>query len=64
MSPRVVVTDDCAGTGQCVVVAEDIFELDDDGLSVVIRAPDTPERLAAARRAADLCPMAAIRIED
>ena len=61
---RVVVTEDCAGTGQCVGVAPGIFELDDDGLSRVIAQPVTSEEIEAARRAADLCPMAAIRIED
>ena len=60
---RVVVTEDCAGTGQCVAVAPDLFELDTDGLSKGIAEPDTPERLEAARKAAALCPMAAIRVE-
>ncbi len=63
MTPRLVVTEDCAGTGQCVAVAPDLFELDADGLSTVIAQPDTPERLEAARKAAWLCPMAAIRLE-
>lgn len=61
---RIVVTDDCAGTGQCVAVAPGTLELDDDGLSRVIVQPGTPEQMEAARRAADLCPMAAIRIEE
>jgi len=60
---RVVISEDCAGTGQCVVIAPDVFGLDADGLSTVVREPDTAELLAAARSAADLCPMAAIRIE-
>lgn len=63
MSPRIVVTEDCAGTGQCVAVAPEVFELDADGLSTVIEGPATPERLSAATRAAGLCPMAAIHIE-
>ena len=63
MTPKLVVTGDCAGTGQCVAVAPDLFELDADGLSTVIAQPDTAERLAAARKAAGLCPMAAIRLE-
>lgn len=61
---RIVITEDCAGTGQCVAVAPDIFELNSDGLSTVVIAPDTPEQRDAARTAADLCPMAAIRLED
>lgn len=61
---RLVVNEDCAGTGQCVGVAPRIFELDDDGLSHVIAQPVTPDQVEAARRATDLCPMAAIRIEE
>ena len=60
---RVGVSEDCAGTGQCVVIAPDVFGLDADGLSMVIREPDSPQLLAAARSAADMCPMAAIRVE-
>lgn len=61
---RVVITEDCAGTGQCVMVAPQVFELDSDGLSTVIISPDTHELQQAARAAADLCPMAAIHLED
>ena len=61
---RVVITEDCAGTGQCVVVAPHVFDLDADGLSTVIATPDTEELRAAAATAAQLCPMAAIRLED
>ncbi len=63
MTTRIVVTEDCAGTGQCVAVAPDLFELDADGLSTVIAQPDSPDRLEMARKAAALCPMAAIRLE-
>ena len=63
MTTKLVVTDDCAGTGQCVAVAPELFELDADGLSTVIAQPDTPERLEAAHKAVGLCPMAAIRLE-
>lgn len=61
---NIVITEDCAGTGQCVAVAGDIFELDADGLSTVVLVPDTEDRLKAARTAAELCPMAAIRIDE
>ena len=61
---RIVITEDCAGTGQCAYVAPDIFDLDSDGLSTVVAAPDTRERRDAARQAAELCPMAAIRLEE
>lgn len=61
---RIVITEDCAGTAQCVAVAPDIFELDADGLSKVITSPDTQKLRDAAKTAADLCPMAAIRLQD
>lgn len=60
---RITITEDCAGTGQCVAVAQDIFELDADGLSTVISQPATEDMRDAARAAADLCPMAAIRLD-
>lgn len=61
---RVVITADCAGTGQCAAVAPDVFELDSEGLSTVSIEPASKERRDAARKAAELCPMAAIQIED
>ncbi|MEX1004187.1 MAG: ferredoxin [Acidimicrobiia bacterium] len=61
---HVTVTEDCAGTGQCVLVAPAVFGLDDDGLSTVIGPVDTLESAASARLAADRCPMGAIRIEE
>lgn len=63
MTQKVVVTEDCAGTGQCVAVAPEIFELDSDCLSTVVAQPENPDQLAAAETAAGLCPMAAIRLE-
>lgn len=61
---RVTVTGDCAGTGQCVLVAPEIFRLDEDGLSTVDLQPTTDGQRERAITAGDLCPMAAIRIED
>jgi ferredoxin len=64
MTPKINITGDCAGTGQCVAVAPHLFALDNDGLSQPIAELDSSERLEAAQKAADLCPMAAIRIDD
>lgn len=61
---RITITEDCAGTGQCVAIAPDLFELDADGLSIVVAPPETQELRDAAKVAADLCPMAAIQIDD
>jgi ferredoxin len=61
---RIVITDDCAGTGQCVAVAPEVFDLNSEGLSEVVLTPATQEQWEAAKTAADLCPMAAIVIQD
>lgn len=61
---KVAITEDCAGTGQCVGVAPGIFELNKDGLATVVLQPETEAQIDAARTAAELCPMAAIQIED
>jgi ferredoxin len=45
-------------------VAPAIFELDDDGFSTVVGPVDTAERVAAARMAAQMCPMAAIQLDE
>lgn len=60
---NVIVTEECAGTGQCVAVAPELFALDDEGLSTVIAQPDDSPLIEAAETAARLCPMAAIRLE-
>ena len=53
----------CQSHGECVYVADDIFELGDDD---VLRWKEEidPSRADAAREAADACPMLAIRVED
>ena len=63
MTVRIVVTPDCAGTGQCVAIAPDVFALDPDGFSTVVLDTLDPDQLAHANRAAELCPMAAITVE-
>lgn len=54
----------CVGAGQCVLVADDLFDQDDDGLVVVLNDSPGQDRLPAARRAASLCPGRAILIQD
>ena len=51
----------CMGSGNCLYWAPDVFDLDDDGVAVVIgEVPDGDDR---ARQAADNCPTGAIRLE-
>jgi ferredoxin len=48
----------CIGSGQCALIAPDVFDQDDNGIVVVLREDpqDTPEL----REAAAVCPAAAI----
>jgi ferredoxin len=53
----------CQSHGECVYVAEDLFQLGDD--DVLTWQEDIPaDRLEDAREAAEVCPMLAIRVEE
>ena len=52
----------CVGTGMCEASAPDLFEVGDDGVSHVLRADVPPDRVAAAREAADNCPTRALTV--
>lgn len=54
--------DRCQGHGQCVMVAPELFELDDDGLSTALRDDLAGEELEVARAAELACPVSAIRL--
>jgi ferredoxin len=56
--------DRCEGHGQCEERAPDVFELDDEGyLTHHYEGRDLPAELAdAARGAAAVCPVAALRV--
>lgn len=60
----VVDTDLCIGCGACEDICPDVFRLDDDGLSRVIREHPGPEYYACIRDAEDGCPVSAISIEE
>lgn len=54
----------CAGHGQCVGVAPELFEFAPDG-SLVVLDPNPPEELReAAQDAVDICPVQALSIAD
>lgn len=63
MSFKVVVDMDvCQNHGQCAFAAPEIFEINDEGVLVVLNeTPDESQR-AAAEDAADVCPVQAITI--
>jgi ferredoxin len=56
-------TDACIGAGNCFVTAPGIFDIDQDGVVVVLRADLTdPGDVAAAVAARAGCPAAAIAV--
>ncbi|MFV2198400.1 ferredoxin [Nocardiopsis sp. LOL_012] len=54
--------DACAGAGQCVRAAPDLFDQDDDGLVLLLAGDVPPGSRARALDAVDLCPSGAIAI--
>lgn len=52
----------CRGHGICADVAPELFELDEWGYPIQRARAVADEDLAAARRAADLCPALALRL--
>ena len=56
--------DTCLGYGNCVLVAEDLFALDDDGLVTVERELVGDEELEAVRRAVYDCPTNSISFDE
>ena len=54
----------CVAAGQCALVADELFDQDDDGIVVVLDEHPSDDRRDAARRAAALCPARAITLRD
>lgn len=62
---RIVVDRDaCVGAGQCALVAEEIFDQDDDGIVEVLVDEPAPSAEPSVRRAVTLCPARAIALVD
>jgi ferredoxin len=53
----------CRGYGNCVLAASDVFELDDDGLVVLLEDDVDGERVKAVERAIYDCPTDSIALE-
>lgn len=58
----VVQRDACVGAGQCALVAPDVFDQDDDGIVLLLESEVEGALLAAASKAARLCPARAITV--
>ena len=54
----------CIQAGNCVMVASDVFDQDDDGIVVVLAEDVTGEQATRATEAVKLCPASALRLED
>ncbi|MFI0418799.1 ferredoxin [Spongiactinospora sp. 9N601] len=54
----------CVGAGQCALVADDVFDQDDDGIVIMLKSVIGPADEAAVRRAAALCPSHAIKLAE
>ena len=53
----------CVASGQCVLVAPEVFDQrDEDGIVVLLDAAPPPEQHAAVRESALVCPAAAILV--
>ncbi|MDT6987703.1 ferredoxin [Streptomyces lusitanus] len=57
--------DRCIGAGQCALVAPGVFDQrDEDGLAVLLVDRPAGEQRAAAREAAESCPLSAISVRE
>ncbi|MEV0036813.1 ferredoxin [Streptomyces sp. NPDC050804] len=55
----------CVASGQCVLIAPDVFDQrDEDGMVVLLDESPPPARHAAVREAALVCPAAAIKVTE
>jgi ferredoxin len=63
---KIVVDEDkCCSGGQCVLAAPDVFDQRDaDGVVVVLDPAPGPEQRDAVEEAVQICPAAAITVED
>ncbi len=56
--------DVCASTGACMQVCPEVFEVRSDGYLYIKQEHPGPEVAEGVRVAADLCPTAAITVEE
>ena len=52
--------DSCIGCGACAAICDEVFEIDDEGLSVA----KTEDEKQEVQDAADSCPTGAIEVEE
>ena len=54
----------CASTGGCMQISPEVFEVRNDGYLYILQEEPGEELYAKVREAADLCPTAAISLEE
>ena len=54
----------CQGYANCVVAADDVFDLDDEGVVVLLRTTVPEADRARVEEAARSCPVSALWLED
>ena len=54
----------CQGYANCVVAAPDVYDIDDDGVVVLLKNSITEEERPGIEEAARSCPVSALSIED
>lgn len=54
----------CQGYANCVVGAEDVFDIDDDGVVVLLRTTIPDSERGRVEDAARSCPVSALIVED
>jgi ferredoxin len=54
----------CQGYANCIVAADDVFDLDDDGVVVLLRTEFPESDRARMQEAVRVCPVSALAIEE
>ncbi|MDF1606518.1 ferredoxin [Nocardioides sp. YIM 152315] len=54
----------CQGYANCVVAADDVYDIDDDGLVVLLRSEVEESDRTRVETAARSCPVSALWLED
>jgi ferredoxin len=54
----------CQGYANCIVAADDVFDIDDDGVVVLLRSEIPESDRARMQGAVRVCPVSALSIEE
>lgn len=56
--------DKCCGAGTCVMLAPEVFDQRDDAIVILLDAEPPAQLHATVREAANVCPAAAIKVDE